>query len=86
MSNPPIIEVYIDEEGTASVKLRPCSNLPAEGYAMILADLAVDVAKMFESESEGKFSQVGILRVISEYFNKEIARPTAPVDGLNVVH
>jgi hypothetical protein len=77
-TNPPIIEVYIDDKGGCSYKLRPC-DLSAPAYGLLLADVAMQIAMMFEMESKGKFTRAEILEVIREYFGKEIARPTSEI-------
>ena len=78
MSEPiAIIEVFHDDaEGSYSCRLRP-SKMPAEGYGVVLYDLARQVSKMFAKE--GIFDEALVLARILEFFDREREHPSSEV-------
>lgn len=77
MSDVPIIAVYHDEkEQSCQVRLVSCS-MPAEGYGIVLHDIARQVAKMFAQQ--GGFDEHRVLVAILSYFDAERAKPTSDV-------
>lgn len=73
----PILQVFLTEGAQDyQVRLRTC-GLPAEGYGILLYDLARHVAQMFAKESGGKYREDEVLRVVLEWFDKERNRPTS---------
>jgi hypothetical protein len=67
----PIIEVLLTDSGKFTYRLR-ATQLSTKAYAQILAALAVDVAEMFENESEGKLPKEAVYAQICEYLRESL--------------
>ena len=76
MNGEPVISVHFDATGNYAVKMRPC-GLPAEGYGILLYDIARQIAQMFAQE--GGYDEAAILAAILRHFDQERAKPTSDV-------